>query len=409
MKVPRIKGVILSVEDVILPMGESDDVALFEEIEKLINFFKSREIIFTILANRSFRIGEDPLEDRLKEHWGDFPYFCTSKDHSIPKKPLAASTAYVLEQLGWRQEEVVYIGASDSDMKTAVNGKLLFLRATWWNTKTDYGFEFDSPKDIARYIDTFCLREHHWCHEIHDQDFHFYALAPFSTFREEHTLYSADARSTAKNGKGHPDFWVGALVSSIYFSGLYKEINYITSYPGHRPGSGNSVMDEAVAIFGKCFRINYIPDLIIRHTQATKSQTARRTGITIGHENQLNTIFINPTPRKNSKSCYSSSPLRKGKCVLVIDDFCTRGYSLESARAYLRRTGVKVITASWLKTINSDIETLANLGRFDPYQPNTFEDITLGKKYLYRDNIVDIHAPDELTKQFKGYEGWDWS
>tara|TARA_R110001592_G_scaffold356543_2_gene658669 strand:- start:39172 stop:40404 length:1233 start_codon:yes stop_codon:yes gene_type:complete len=404
----KLKGVILSIEDTILPQ-QGFDKAIFGEVTRLINYFRSKNIEFVIFTNRIWTVGkEDPLEDKLKKHWGSFTYICGANDPNVPSKPRASATKYVLDRMKWDSTETVYIGASDSDMRTAVNGQLLFLRATWWANNTDYGFEFDSPKDIARYIDTFCLRDHFWCHEIHDGDFNFYALAPFSTMKPEYTLYSEDARSAAKRGTGHPNFWLGALVSSLYFCGIHKKIDYVSVYPGHQAGSGNVVMNDAISIFGKCFRKNYIPDLIIRHTTSTKSQTARNTGVPIDHLNQLNTIHINRTPLRTATVRYTKSPLQKGKTVLLIDDIATRGYSFESARAYLEQAGVKVISAAWLKTINTDISQLAPLGKFNPYTPNTFSSAPVLKQYDYRGNIVDSLAPSELSKVFSNYEKWDW-
>ncbi|EPO2189901.1 phosphoribosyl transferase [Escherichia coli] len=405
----KIKGVILSVEDILVPKGKIDS-EIFAEVDKLIRYFRTKKIEFVVFTNRGWVVGDErtPLEDVLQKHWGEFKYLCRAKDKSIPGKPTADATKYVLDLMGWESTETLYIGASINDMQTAVNGELLFLRATWWADKTDYGFEFSTPKDIARFIDTFCLREHLWCHEIHDGDFNFYALAPFSTMKEEYTLYSEDARAAAKHGLGHPEFWTSALISSLYFSGIHKMINYVSVYPGHKQGYGNNIMDEAISIFGKCFRKTYIPDLILRHTTSKKSQKARNEGVAIDHCNQLNTICLNSQPHRNPRTTYKKPPLGPGKTVLLIDDITTRGYSFESARAYVQRTGAKVILVSWLKTINTDISTLGELHDFNPYQANHFENVPLGKSHSYRANIVDILAPAELTRLFSAYQQWDW-
>jgi len=406
----KLKGVIFSVEDTLVPQG-SIDQSMFAEVTKLVGYLLSINIEISVFTNRSWVVGESktPLEEVLKSHWGDtFTYYCRQDDSGIPAKPRADSTAYVLDKMKLESHEVLYIGSSENDMRTAVNGKLLFLRATWWANKTEYGFEFDSPKSIAKYIDTFCLRDHLWCHEIHDNNFRFYALAPFSTMKPEYTLYSRDAKSAAKHGLGHPDFWTSALFSSLYFSGIHTEIDYITTYPGHKEGSGNVIMEEAGSVFAKCFRKTYIPDLIIRHKKALKSQDARNANVPIDHLNQLNTIKLNKTPRRSAKNLFKNPPLKRGKTVLLIDDICTRGYSLESARAYIERTGAKVIMASWLKTINTDIETLGAQINFDPYVENTFKSAAKGVIHGYRANFTDLLAPTELTNQFKAYEDWDW-
>jgi hypothetical protein len=405
----KLKGIILSIEDVLVRQGEGDE-KIFKQVSKLIKYLKSQKVDFVVMTNREWTVGKDrlPLEKALKDIWGDFKYLCRANDPKIPPKPRAEAVAYALNLMNWQRNEVLYIGASESDMQTAVNGGLLFLRATWYANRTEYGFEFDSPKDIARFIDTFCFRDHLWCHEIQDGNFEYYALAPFSTMKPEYTLYSEDARDAAKHGLGHPEFWVGALVSSLYFSGIYKRVNYIAVYPGHKAGSGNAVMNDAMTIFGKCFRKNYLPDLIVRHTTAQKSQTARNRGLELDHLNQLNTIHIKRAPLRTPISRYKNPPLGNGKTVLVIDDICTKGYSLEAARTFIEQTGSKAILVSWLKTINTDIVQLAHFPKFDPYKPKTFENYRLAKTHSYRGNLVDHMAPGELTEIFKSYQNWEW-
>lgn len=405
----KLKGVILSVEDILVPSGKVNPET-FSDVSKLIEYLKQKGIEFVVWTNRKWTYGEKriPLEQELFKHWGEFPYFCREDNYAIPPKPRAEATQYILNQMNWEKNETVYIGASESDMQTAVNGGLLFLKGTWWANKTGYGFEFSSPKDIACFIDTLCLRDHLWCHQIREDSFEFYALAPFSTMKPEHTLYSTDARAAAKNGTGNPDFWIGALTTSLYFSGIHERLSYIAVYPGHQAGSGNLVMDKPMSIFGKCFRVNYIPDLIIRHTTALKSQNARNAGQAISHINQLNSIHLNPTPSKTSTSKYVRSPLTRGKTVLLVDDICTNGYSLESARTFIEQTGANVIMVSWLKTINTDIHQLNEFNKFDPYMANKFLAAPVRRLHTYRDNIVDHEAPVELTLAFSSYTNWQW-
>jgi hypothetical protein len=405
----KIKGVILSVEDTLLREGNgATNAQVFDEVSKLIRFLQFAGIQFVVTTNRAWTMGAEktPLKDFLHERWGAFPYFSLEHDPNMPPRPKAAFTEYILGKMGWTDTETVYIGSTENDMRTAVNGGLLFLRATWYANHTDYGFEFATPKDIARFLDVFCRRDHLWGFQIVDGDFEYYAIAPYSTMKEAFAAYSADARSAAKHGLGHFDFWVGALVSSLYFSGIYKQVDYIAGYPGHQQGSGNA-MDSALAIFGHCFRSRFLPDLVQRHTTATKMQNARIAGVPVGHNIQLDTIKLNSTPRMTATRNFKRSPLDGSKTVLLIDDICTRGYSMEAARAYIQQTGAKVIMASWLKTINTDIERLGKY-KFDPYVANSFPPANVAKVYSYRDHLTSAQAPTELDRMLKNYITWDW-
>jgi hypoxanthine phosphoribosyltransferase len=118
--------------------------------------------------------------------------------------------------------------------------------------------------------------------------------------------------------------------------------------------------------FGKCFNKGYLHDLIERHTTATKSQTARNQGIVFDHHNQFNTIKLNKLPTKNYGNVYKNAPLKRGKTVLLVDKICTKGWSLEAARKFVEGTGSKTIMITWLKTINTDIQTIVATPKFDP-------------------------------------------
>lgn len=412
MAAKQLKGVILSVEDTLINTGNiKGDV--YAEVKKLMAFFTLRGIKPVLLANRSWTITDSDgnkkdLYDEFEALFKDLDIFTRQRDPEIPPKPRAAATKYVLDKMKWESNEVVYIGSRDDDMRTAVNGKILFLRATWYSNNTGYGFEFSEPKELARFIDTLCLRQHFWSHEVKDGDFEYYALAPFSTFKPEFRKYSENGRAAAKFGQGDVDFWLGALVTSMYFTGIHERIDFIAAYPGHRAGVGNDKMNDDLMTFGKCFNKGYLHDLIERHTTATKSQNARREGKVIDHHNQLNTIKLNKLPTKNYNQPYKNAPLKNNKTVLLVDDICTKGWSLEAARKYVERTGAKTIMVTWLKTINTDIETIGATPAFDPYQETEFKNIPSGKIYGYHVHHVNGAASEELNEQLQQYIDWDW-
>ncbi|MFS6537585.1 hypothetical protein V6D52_09725 [Idiomarina loihiensis] len=412
MATKRLKGVILSVEDTLVNSGNLE-AGVFSEVKKLMSFFNLRGIQPVLLSNRKWTATDNEGNRRdlyylLEEHFADLVIFTPQRDAKVPYKPSSAATQYVLDQMKWESNEVVCIGSSEDDMRTAVNGKMLFLRATWYSNNTDYGFEFGEPKELARFIDTLCLREHFWSHEIKDGDFEYYALAPFSTYKEEFRKYSENGRAAAKFGQGEVDFWLGALVTSMYFTGIHQCIDFIAAYPGHKAGVGNEKMNDDLVTFGKCFNKGYLHNLIERHTTATKSQTARREGKVFDHHNQLNTIKLNKLPTKNYGKAYKQAPLRRGKRVLLVDDICTKGWSLEAARKYVEATGAKTVMVTWLKTINTDIETIGETPEFDPYRASTFTNIPSGKRYGYHAYHVDGAASFELGDQLQQYIDWDW-
>jgi hypothetical protein len=407
----KLKGVIIGLRDVIIREGRVK-TQLFPEIERLIKFLLEQSITPVVLSNHDWSFtsssGETPVQPELTKQWGSFPWYVASRD-GTPMKPQKAAVEHVLSKHGWDPAEVVYLGNSEADMRTAVNGGVLFLNATWYGNNTTYGFKFGTPLEVARFIDTFCVREHHWHYELKSAAFEYYALAPYGTRYEEFKMYSQDAVAAAKWGGGHPDFWTRYLVATLYFSELYKRFDYVASFPGHKKGSGNTVMEEPLLLFTKCFRKAHLRDLIVRHTDATKSAYARSAGQSIDHRNQLNTIRLRRDPMKPSgNDRYKSSPLGSGKTVLVVDDICTSGFSLETARLFIERTGAKTVLLSWLKTVNRGFEEITARPRFDPFAAQSFPQVPTTQQHEYSLGVRDALAPKELTDKLTKYDAWKW-
>jgi hypothetical protein len=303
---------------------------------------------------------------------------------------------------------VIYVGNTVEDMRTAVNGGLLFLNAKWHGQATEYGFEFHAPSAIGRFIDVFCTRDSLWYFEIEDGTLRMYAMGLYSSYDQEAQQYTADAKDAAKFGGGTVSFWRQYLISTLYFSGISHEVDYAAPYPGHSAKAKKAVTHDDMVTLTKCFRASYLPDLIVRHTTATKSQTARLQGVELDHRNQLNTIHLTHLPLRGDDKRYKASPLGSGKSVLVIDDICTEGYSLEAARNFIAQTGAGVVLVAWLKTPNRPYYRLDIDKRFDPYKPQKFEKIPKALIYPYGKHIVDAKAPGIIAKSLAAYKKWDW-
>ena len=79
-----------------------------------------------------------------------------------------------MRKQGWHRREVVFIGNSDIDMKAARTGRLMFLNATCHGTANPCGFQFDSPLDIARFLNCRCLGLTDWFWTINDEPLRVY-------------------------------------------------------------------------------------------------------------------------------------------------------------------------------------------------------------------------------------------
>jgi hypoxanthine phosphoribosyltransferase len=373
-----LKGVIFSLKDVLATSGQLNE-ALFHETIRLIRFLKSKNIKPVFASNHHWTVTNKgtgksrPFQEWLRDHIGEVPFYIGGRG-GMPFKPQAAAVQHILADQGWSRNEVMFVGNSETDMRTARNGGVLFLNALWHGESNPYGYQFDSPKDVGRFVDCLCLGLHDWFWSLQKGNLHVYALAPFTTLSPALALahaYSADARATAKHGAGDPTFWGRLLAARVYLSRLVDEVDYIAVYPGHAPDSKQPVVAEALTILAQSLHKQYLPDLIIRHVKAQKSQTARNIGQAVGVENQLSTIKLNPAPSKGPNGRpYKNNPLKKGKTILLVDDICTAGNSFEAGRAFIQQTGAKVICLSWLKTINTNYNAIrGSISIPNPYVP----------------------------------------
>src|SRR5271157_2826977 len=217
----RLKGVIFGVDNVVVQPGTADwDLGVLAEIKKLICFLKDRGIDVALISNHpwSARNREDgsrrPLKEVLQEEWGlALNWFIGGDD--VAWKQRAKALADVRAKMGWEVNETFLVGNSETDMQSAVNGGTLLLNAVWYQKKMDYGFLFDRPKEVARFIDVFCLRDHPWFFRIEDLDLRVYALAPYGTMYDQYKDYSEYFIDAVKKrrGTGH-DFWAKYLCTS---------------------------------------------------------------------------------------------------------------------------------------------------------------------------------------------------
>ncbi|EOW6517479.1 hypothetical protein ACOZX1_002712 [Cronobacter dublinensis] len=421
----HLKAVIFSITDVVLPTTSNTHSQQLKsrmdsELRKLFSFLSSKniKILFLTNANRNVRTksGNVKLDDYLKRKFPDCVHYCRDLNNEIPAKQTGKAIDFIMNDLGVKRNELIYVGRSEEDLQAATNGKTLFINATWYEPVTEYGFQFSEPKEIARFIDVFCLRDELWgWHGHFNEDVHYYALAPFSTYKPEFTMYSANARDLAKLSIGTPDFWIRYLAASIYFSGLSEGASFITTYVGHNandPYKLASIMEHDLKGLAVSFKGKYLKDLFVRHTTAVKSQQARIQNQQVKVTSQTNTVNLNPSPIKNLNTGerYVNRPTLRGRKILVIDDFCTEGNAHETARMYLKAAGAEVINISWLKFINRDVAVYEPKCKIKPWERNnlTPENINRVGNIGYSANLARGDAPQILTEKIQQYDRWDW-
>jgi hypothetical protein len=390
--------------------GERGD-ALTAEVRELFDYLREKKIRPIVLSNRNWTFTDNTngrhytIDEFVATAYGEAKLYVANRG-DLPHKPQKECIEALLKLENLERHEVIYVGNSTKDFRTAVNSGLLYLNAVWDKKESDYGFVFESPRDIIRFIDLFALKTHPWFYAL-EKPVRYRSLAPFSTFKEAYAQYSAAARAAAKQGTPQRHFFLNSTVASLYFSGMMADVDRIACIPGHHVGYGNPAMNDVLQIVGKVFATKYLPDLIVRHMDTPGQRNTRNTGGEPEPVTQINSIYLTKHPLKNETDRYSDPIKLKGQTVLVFDDFCTRGYSFEAARMFLERAGAHVMEVSWLKTINRDYTVVKYDKSFDPYSPLTVDRSEIRTQAIpYVRGIVDHEAPAELTADFQRFVNW---
>jgi hypothetical protein len=360
-------------------------------------------------VNYNHRGTTETVENYLSRRCGAEVPFYRAGTGDFPVRQRGGSVTPILKRLGVQPHETILVGNEESDMQAGVNNKLLLVRPKWYPGEHEYGFPVDTMSELAQFCELFGLRQRPIFWSIDEEDLQVRSMGPFSTYVPDFAIFGADARSVAKQGVGERQFWFWMIVSSLYFSGLMHQVNYISAFPGHDPASNSVVqkgVDALLTTLGKCFRKDYLPDLIVRHQPSIKSQTARADQKTF--LNQLNTLRLNKFPRHYDRPPNQSPINLRNRAVLVVDDFCTNGRSLDAARAYIEAAGGKAILFSWLKTISMSFHHMNPSPPLKPYEANALAAEPPAAEFSYRGHIISPDAPTEIDRTLEAYKKWQW-
>jgi hypothetical protein len=349
----------------------------------------------------------ETLEGYLSRQSGHNVPFYRAYHGNLPVRSRNGAVNPILQQLGVGLHETVLVGNETRDMQAGVNNKLLLIRPEWYPSSLVYGFPVATLGELSQFCEIFGLRQHPIYWSVDQGNVQVRSMGPFSTYRPDFAVFGADARNVAKHGIGERQFWFWMLVSSLYFSGLMHQVDFICPFPGHDPSSDSAVkqgVDAVLSTLGKCFRKDYLPDLIVRHQASIKSQTAKPDEKTF--LNQLNTLRLNKFPRHYERDP-NQTPLKlKNKRILVVDDFCTNGRSLDVARAYIEAAGGAAILFSWLKTINTSFLHMSPEPSLKPFEVNRLVSEPSFTEFRYSSHIVNSNAPSEIDAALDGYKKW---
>ncbi|WP_431099012.1 hypothetical protein [Polaromonas aquatica] len=381
-----------------------------EDINKwaeVISRLHKQGIRVAVWSNRKWTVNNStPLHEYLGAKAGCLVSAVGHATSNSPYRQMAGSVDPILAQFNVQRHETILIGARDEDLRAGVNNKLFLLRPSWYGGNLEYGFELKSISELERFCSLFGTRQHPFYWNVSDPhaDLQVSALGPFSTYIEQYASFSEDARRAAKFDAGTLEFWHQLIVSTLYFSGIMHKVDYITVYPSHTSGAKSKAFYDDLSLLGKCFGKTFFPDLLLRHSDAPKSSKSRAADRLFS--NQVNSIKLNRYPAKYGGKPRKTALSLAGKTILVIDDICTSGRSIDCARSYLGAAGASSILFAWLKTINTDFLSMTPTPGLSPYQQNILTAEPAHRAYGYSQHIVDAQAPAEIETLLEAYKKW---
>ena len=172
------------------------------------------------------------------------------------------------------------------------------------------------------------------------------------------------------------------FVSQCYLSGLIENIDWITVYPGHTRGSLNPILQTFSRYIAQMFRDRFIPDLIVRHQDAPKSQYQ---GVNRDIFDQFRTIQLNEQYKEKIRD----------KSNLVLDDFTTYGYSLETVRRMLLQANAAHVACLSMAKYRREYASTRISKSWDPFSPCT---LTRGDIRVLNMNGTFNNAADEYFR-----------
>jgi predicted amidophosphoribosyltransferase len=376
-----------------------------DQMCQVISRLGEQGIRVAIWSNHRWRLKDGTgLADFFSQRSGVQVDAVGSATTGFPARRRSGSVDPILRKYDVLKREVILVGNGEEDVLAGVNNKLLLVRPNWYPTTSEYGFLVESIAEFERFCVIFGLRKHPIYWAVNTGKLNVYAMGPYSTRITEYATFGTDAVQSAKHEKGTLNFWHQLIVSTLYFSGLIEKVDYIATYPGHSVGEKNRVIDQVMSQLGKCFRKTFYPDLIVRHTTAVKSAYATPEQKT--YKNQLATIKLNRRPKKYGVEPRHSNISLGNKTVLVVDDICTNGRSLESARFFIESAGGKTILFSWLKTINTNYLEIDSRPTINPFMSNNIEAEPATKPHGYHQQIVEQEAASEIASLLDFYNSW---
>lgn len=331
------------------------------------------------------------------------PEIIVTPDDVGAKKPSPAFVHKVRELADVELNEIIYLGDDDlTDTFCAINAGVLPLSAHYSKAQKQrqYGVPVNQPKALYDFLHTFGRQNppyFGWQTTGHCRDTH--TIIDVKALIGDHSKMGLTStlievlKEQKKLTIGRTHVQVQSLLflyltSQIYLSGLTANIDWITIYPGHTTVQNNVILKEFSEVIAAAFRDKYPRDLLLRHQDAPQSRLLREDRRIFS---QFHTIMVNPEYREQIQ----------GKRILVLDDFTTLGYSLETARRMLLKAGAAQVTCLAIAKFKNNHARTLIANHWNPFAPCTLAETDIRTEPL--SGSTHVEADDYFFKQIWAY------
>ena len=309
-----------------------------------------------------------------------------SKGKADPKMVLE-----IASRLNVKPQEMAFLGDDDNtDIFCALNAGILPLSARYSTADKPrvYGIPIEDPSYLIRYLSNYSVQDNPyfgWFYSDRCTDTN--TMIDMRALLGQHSDIPG-FKELLKGMKPRNQITVGArkvelfrilanyLVTRIFLNGDVEpmEATIVTVYPGHKSGTENELLTQYANDFRHVFR-SFARSLLIRHKDAPASKMQ---GDSRNIYDQFQTIHVNPDEKARIEN----------KHIIVLDDYTTAGYSLETARRMLLQAGARKVTGIAMGKWRN-IHTITEITKdWDAYKP-----CTLSKHDI---NCYDVNGTSEI-------------
>ncbi len=117
---------------------------VYDGIEELIKYLREKNIKLAVNTNK-LDIFAKPM---IKAVFGDVFETVLGETNEFPRKPEPDAVNFIIEKMGIKKEECIFVGDSQVDIETAKNAGIFGIAVTWGFVKKDVLVSFTPDKIV---------------------------------------------------------------------------------------------------------------------------------------------------------------------------------------------------------------------------------------------------------------------